>query len=86
MRLSPAVLLLLVFQSPLTHTSTGSPISPLQVLARQMRIDEQKGHQQNGLLSVAVRALLLPGNVVKVLASSNATISELDISLVCTRA
>ena len=51
----------------------------------QMRIDEQKGHQQNGLLTTVVKGLLLPGNLVKVVAASNTTITEFlqnDVSLV----
>ena len=61
-----AVFLVVVAQTPLTHDSAGTPISALQVLARQMNDELKKGGKENNAhLRTAILTLLFPGNYLK---------------------
>ena len=59
---------LMIFQSPLTHSAGGSPISPLQVVAKFFKQQQQLAKSPDQLpvyLTAVCRAMLFPGNLVR---------------------
>ena len=59
---------LMIFQSPVTHSSGGSPISPLQVVAKFFKQQQQLAKSPDQLpvyLTAVCRAMLFPGNLVR---------------------
>eukprot|EP00965_Chrysotila_dentata_P257386 6212870-Pleurochrysis_carterae.AAC.2 len=60
-----APLIVLLAQSPFTHLPSGTAISPLQVMAKFLASEAQKGRQRSKLLVDTCKSLLLPGNLLR---------------------
>ena len=59
---------LMIFQSPMTHSAGGSPISPLQVVAKFFKQQQQQAKSPDQVpvyLTAVCRAMLFPGNLVR---------------------
>ena len=58
----------MIFQSPMTHSAGGSPISPLQVVAKFFKQQQQQAKSPDQVpvyLTAVCRAMLFPGNLVR---------------------